>query len=66
MISGWELMDYGTVYFDISEQRFRRNLLLSWYCEDEDRFSSKMKVHNAGLIYVSFILYRTHAIKIIL
>jgi hypothetical protein len=50
VFSGWDPLVYGTVYFDIWEQAFRRNLLLSWYCEDEGVFSSKMKVQNTGLI----------------
>jgi hypothetical protein len=37
VISGWDTLDYDTVYFDTREQAFRRPAVL-WYCEDEGSF----------------------------
>jgi len=48
VISGWNLLDYDTVYFGTKEQAFRRNLQFYGNVKIKAVFSSKMKVQNAG------------------
>jgi hypothetical protein len=48
VISGWDPLDYDTVYFDTKEQALRRNLLFYSSVKMKAVFSSKMKVQNAG------------------